>query len=257
MNTSNIGSGLRKYLDTSRTATYAFLSALPLLATYEILIAFVNRGTLREVRVGAEVWIKQLVAMVGGTGFPVLAILVVGVGIAVLFAERKRRPPIVPKYFLWMVGEGLAYAVLLAVLVGSVVGALFAFAPQGTLDQHSGLAQLALSLGAGLYEELVFRVILVGGLFWLFRRLLRKSTAEGTRVEQKTLAYIAAAVVGALAFSSVHYLGVLGDAFTLSSFTFRFLFGLALNAVFLLRGFGVAAWTHALYDVLVVVGVWG
>ena len=50
----------------------------------------------------------------------------------------------------------------------------------------------------------------------------------------------------------MHYIGTLGDAFTLSSFTFRFLFGLALNVVFLVRGFGVAAWTHALYDVMIV-----
>ncbi|HEX7069526.1 MAG TPA: CPBP family glutamic-type intramembrane protease, partial [Rhodothermales bacterium] len=59
-------------------------------------------------------------------------------------------------------------------------------------------------------------------------------------------------LIGAIIFSAVHYTGPLGDPFTLSSFTFRFLFGLALNVLFLWRGFGVAAWTHALYDVFVV-----
>ena len=67
MNQRLAGSAINKYLNASRTATYAFLSALPLLFAYELLIAFVNRGELREVRVGAEVWIKQLVAMIGGT----------------------------------------------------------------------------------------------------------------------------------------------------------------------------------------------
>ena len=67
-------------------------------------------------------------------------------------------------------------------------------------------------------------------------------------------AYIIAAVVGAVVFSAVHHIGAFGDPFTLPVFTFRFLFGLALNAVFLLRGFALAAWTHALYDVLVVTG---
>ncbi|RLB78811.1 MAG: CPBP family intramembrane metalloprotease, partial [Deltaproteobacteria bacterium] len=52
-------------------------------------------------------------------------------------------------------------------------------------------------------------------------------------------------------FSLVHYIGTYGDAFTLASFTFRFLFGLALNVLFIVRGFGIAAWTHALYDVMV------
>ena len=53
-----------------------------------------------------------------------------------------------------------------------------------------------------------------------------------------------------------HYIGVLGDAFTLSSFTFRFLMGLALNLLFMVRGFGIAAMTHSLYDVYVTVLQW-
>ncbi len=248
---------LRGYLDASKTATYAFLSALPLLIAYEVLIAFVNRGLLHQVRVGAEVWIKQFVAMIGGTGLPVLAILVVGIGTVILIAERKQRPEIVPKYFLWMMAEGLVYAVLLAFLVGSIVGALFAMAPQGAMEGQPLLTRLALSLGAGLYEELVFRVVLVGGLFWIFSRLMAGRKPAGAPADRRAGAYIAAAVIGALIFSGVHYTGSFGDTFTLSSFTFRFLFGLALNAVFLLRGFGIAAWAHALYDVLVVTGVWG
>ena len=106
---------------------------------------------------------------------------------------------------------------------------------------------LVLSIGAGLYEELVFRVLLVGGLYWGIQHL----------ASDKITAYLVAAVVGAMVFSAVHYIGALGDPFELSSFFFRFLFGLALNALFLVRGFGVAAWTHALYDILVVSQILG
>lgn len=74
---------------------------------------------------------------------------------------------------------------------------------------------------------------------------------------QVRYAYVLAAVVGALLFSGVHYIGALGDPFTVASFAFRFLFGLALNVIFLARGFGVAAWTHALYDVMIVTGLLG
>jgi hypothetical protein len=68
---------------------------------------------------------------------------------------------------------------------------------------------------------------------------------------------VLAAVVGAAVFSVVHYVGTFGDVFTPASFTFRFFFGLALNGLFLWRGFGVAAWTHALYDVMLVLGGFG
>jgi len=230
---------LRAYHDATRTATAGFLAALPLLVMYEAAILAVGGG----VRVGADVWTKTLLAVLGGTGWAALGVAVVLVGAAVAWAERHRRPPLRARYFGWLLGESLLYAVLLAFLVSGVVGVLFMAALP--LAQFAALplpTQLALSLGAGLYEELVFRVVLVGGLAWALRRVL----------DDRTRAYLLAAVAGALVFSWVHYVGPFGDPFTLASFAYRFLFGLALNAVFLVRGFAVAAWTHALYDVLVV-----
>jgi membrane protease YdiL (CAAX protease family) len=236
-----------EYLRLSRTATYGFLAALPLLVGYHVLILLATSGGT-PVRVGAEVWITQLLAWLGATGMLALGVAVLLVGIGVFVTERKKRIPLRRRYFGWMVAESVVYAIVLAALIGFVVGLLFAVAPElvpavQAVGRPDRFTMLALSLGAGIYEELVFRVILVGGLFLLLHR-----TTAWTRGR----AYVVAAVVGALLFSAVHYVGAFGDPFVLSSFTFRFLFGLALNAVFLIRGFGIAAWTHALYDVLVV-----
>ncbi len=240
----------RDYLRLSRTATYSFLTALPLLVGYHTLVLVASGGPA-GVRVGAEVWITRLLAAFGATGMLALGVAVLLVGIGVFVWERKKDIPIRREYLGWMIAEGAVYAVLLALTIGWVVGVLFASA-SATSAPDALAAQVgrpgrfllvALSLGAGIYEELVFRVLLVGGLFLALHRL----TAW-----ERGRAYVAAAVVGALVFSAVHYLGALGDTFALSSFTFRFLFGLALNAVFLVRGFGIAAWAHALYDILVV-----
>ena len=57
-----------------------------------------------------------------------------------------------------------------------------------------------------------------------------------------------AVVISALIFSAFHYIGPFGDLLDLQSFTFRMLSGLAFSGLFVLRGFGVTAWTHALYD---------
>jgi len=113
------------------------------------------------------------------------------------------------------------------------------------VQEMSTMRMIVLSIGAGLYEELIFRVVLVGGLFYFFQLVL----------EGKTGAYVLAAILGAMAFSAVHYMGSMGDSFELPSFVFRFLFGLALNFLYLTRGFAIAAWTHALYDVMVVTQV--
>ncbi len=230
------------YHNASRSATYGFLAALPLLVLYELLIVFANRSAVAQVRVSSEMWLKQLLLVVGDYGLTAFGIAVLLAGIAVFWYDRKKKVPFRPRYFLWMFLESTVYAVVIAVIVSglvyTVLPALAQAGPAGGVTM-----KLALSVGAGLYEELLFRVLLVGALFWVLRRLM------GDRI----LAYTIAAVAGAFLFSLVHYIGPLGDAFRLNSFLFRMLFGLALNVLYLTRGFGIAAWTHALYDVMVMV----
>ena len=59
------------------------------------------------------------------------------------------------------------------------------------------------------------------------------------------------AVVSSLLFAAAHYVGPLGDTFAVYSFTFRFLAGVFFAVLLLIRGFGIAAGTHAAYDLLV------
>jgi membrane protease YdiL (CAAX protease family) len=238
-----LSADLKRYHRVSRTGTYGFLSALPLILLYEVMIVMANQGRLGEIRVGAEVWLKQLLALIGGAGFLVMGVLVLVVGVGIVWYERRKNIPLKPRYFAWIIVESAIYGVVVAFIVSVMVGAIFFISPPNIMNESLWL-KLALSIGAGVYEELLFRVLLVGGLFLALKKLMRK----------KEHAYIIAALIGALIFSWVHYIGPLGDPFTLWSFTFRFLFGLALNVIFLLRGFGVAAWTHALYDVMVVTG---
>jgi hypothetical protein len=114
----------------------------------------------------------------------------------------------------------------------------------GPLDTLPVADRLMLSLGAGLYEELLFRVLLVPVLAWAARATLGTSAAVAS----------ALAVLGsALIFSAFHYIGPSGDPFTLASFAFRAIAGVWFSAVFVWRGFGIAAWTHALYDIGVLV----
>jgi hypothetical protein len=135
-----------------------------------------------------------------------------------------------------------------AALFGFVVGWLTTLLLEGprhlaigrdaapALDLHT---QLVVSLGAGIYEELLFRVVLVGAVMWVGRRLLRARTGVAAAI---------AVVVSALIFSSFHYVGALGDTFTVASFTFRAVAGVAFSVLYVTRGFGITAWTHALYD---------
>jgi membrane protease YdiL (CAAX protease family) len=141
-----------------------------------------------------------------------------------------------------MLLEAVLYAILLAVLISTFLANTFQLIPPTAVEELPVLQQIALSLGAGLYEELFFRVFLIFVLFRIFKFIFSK----------KLQSYAAAVLVGALIFSLAHYTGSLGDPFTLGSFLFRFLFGVALNVIYVTRGFGVTAWTHAFYDIMVV-----
>lgn len=134
--------------------------------------------------------------------------------------------------------EGACFAMLL----------LFAFGWLHThvaLALHSekrALANFALYCGAGIYEELVFRGFLLGLLLLAFHRLLPGSRKTAT---------VLATLVGALIFSAFHYVGSTADIFSLGGFAQRLLGGLYFSVLFITRGFGLAAASHAIYDIIV------
>lgn len=236
---------LNDYLGKSRAPRYSILFALPLLLLYEGLSALLSGSAVEGVRNGADVLLKSLFLVLGGRdGLVVFGVVLLLVGAALVWSDRRRAgEPMEPRVFGFMLGESALYATLFGFVVGwlttmvlngprglSIGGGL------GTLDLQT---QLVVSLGAGIYEELVFRVLLVGALLWGMRVVL------GTG---RTLSTIGAVVVSALLFSAFHYVGALGDTFTVPSFTFRAIAGVAFSLLYVTRGFGIAAWTHALYD---------
>jgi membrane protease YdiL (CAAX protease family) len=150
-----------------------------------------------------------------------------------------------PSVFGGMLLESAVLALLVGLVVGRATNSLLQMLSLGQGASLDLSTQLMISLGAGIYEELLFRVVLVGALVWGGTRLF--GWAPRT-------AGIVAALVGAFLFSAFHYVGAYGDPLELPSFLFRFLAGLVFSGLYLTRGFGIAAWTHALYDVFVTLG---
>ena len=239
---------LRQYHSTTRTATWGFLAALPLMALYEWGLMAANRGSEEVIRISADVWMRALIPSFGVSHAHVLLGLVIAIGVVIVILERKKKRVLRIRYAVWMLAECVLYAVFLTFLVSRATAWMVAMAPAGQeLEQLDLATQVVLSFGAGIYEELFFRVLLVGGLFMVLQLAVPK--------KRRWIAYALSALIAAPIFSAIHYVGDFAYPWELSSFVYRALFGLALNVVFLTRGFGVAAWTHALYDVMVVTGV--
>lgn len=242
------------YWSETRAPRHSILFALPLLLLYEVMAAALA-GPEAGVRNGADVLLQALVAgAVGRSGMLYVTAAVIVLCIAWVIRDARRHGGIRFRWFPLMLAESAMLAVVFALVVSvatsqvlSGFGVAFMTVDAGAAvapQEMSAATAIMLSLGAGLYEELVFRVLLVTGLAAGTRALLGASQAT---------AGVTAVVVSAIIFSAFHYVGAYGDTFSVPSFTFRAIAGLAFSALYVLRGFGLTAWTHALYDVGVMV----
>jgi hypothetical protein len=244
-----------RYWHDSRAPRYSLIFVFPLLVLYEGLALSLSHGELSGVRNGADVLLKSVFLLLGGRyGVAVFGIVLVSGGAALVWRDYRRSRDIRGTYFAGMAAESVVYALLFGVVVGTLTALLLPGVPLGAgvgslvAGRWAGWSlptQFMISLGACIYEELLFRVLLISGLVSLARVGLGWGALRSN---------IFAVFLGALIFSIFHYIGPYGEPLALGSFTFRAVAGLLLSGLYVLRGFGITAWTHALYDVLLAVG---
>lgn len=213
---------------------------LPIFLGYHLGVAFL------PLRNAADLLTHQLVALANHSLLMYAGLtLAIGVAFTAVLLILGREYSLDARRFLLVAGEGLLYAVAMRLTAAYVVGSLHLDAGAGAAERAVTLTPLSavvMSLGAGFYEELVFRA----GLFGLGRRLVAPLFQARPLVTALVWACVAAAV-----FSGWHYVGELGDPFELRSFVFRWVCGLVFTVIFVFRGFAPAVWTHALYDIWV------
>jgi hypothetical protein len=244
---TTLGTGLTRpgsYWEVSRAPRYSLLFALPLLLLYQILATLEPVGSQGSLRNGADVILESLFIALAGRHGPLLfmiCLIVCGLWL-VLRDIRRRGGRLRGTVFVLMLVESTALALGFGIAVAGLTSqfvrppAMIGLAQVDTLDWWS---RLMLSVGAGIYEELLFRVVLVAALAWIGHAVLGWRPA---------IAGLWATLLGAMLFSAAHYVGPYGDRLTLYSFVFRMIAGVFFSALYLLRGFGITAWTHALYD---------
>lgn len=155
-----------------------------------------------------------------------------------------------PRAFLPVVVESSVYALVMGTLIMFVMNQFARLVPGLSvpalsvpglaISTHGPLDILVISAGAGFHEEFLFRLGLMGGLSWLM-----------TGVTGPRRAWMVALVLSSLLFSLAHHIGPAGEAFSFAAFVYRALAGAFFALLYQLRGFAVAVWTHAIYDVYV------
>ncbi len=241
------------YLKESQRPIAALLFILPILLVYEAGVQIMAAGRSQVVVNTADAILKRALEALGIYG-PVLSALCIVVTLLLLQGLRQASWRVHGVTFLGMVLESVILSLPLFALDRAVQYALGGGAQGALAAGQAGLglvSALVLSLGAGVYEEFLFRLVLLGGLL----AVLGRKDEEG---ERPAWVQPACVLVSALLFAGFHHLPPLGDEWRLGLFAFRTVAGVYFAWVYLARGLGLAVGCHACYDVLVVgLRVWG
>jgi membrane protease YdiL (CAAX protease family) len=273
------------YLERTSRPIYAIVFLLPFIVLYEVGTFLINTDVLNQsqVRVVAFVWLQHLLEYFGSSKFawmaPPLVVVIILVGLQVTSGKRWQFSV---GDFLPMAIECILLAVPLIVLslflnrparpqgdIGQFADSatriqieatasyslgggnsllLAATGPaRGTAKNKSLLADVITGIGAGIYEELIFRLILICLLMLFFQDVLRLTRKSSL---------ILSVLISAALFSAHHHVvfveGQFGRtaAFDWTEFWFRTIAGVYFAILFAIRGFAITAGTHAFYDII-------
>ena len=228
------------YWTITNTPLYSFIFTLPLLLVYEIGLFAIASNDLPLLRNGADVLMRQFLEMFGVAGsYGFGGTFLVGFMIAFLRQKKElEASQIKGEYLLTMFFESLGWAFLLIILMVRAPEYLML-----TKDERL-LQQVVLAVGAGIYEEFVFRVILITGFAYILG-LIFKWGSLGKNIGSVFFA--------AILFSVFHFACPYGEDPSFYLFFIRSIAGIFLGVIYILRGFGIAAYTHTIYDLFVLV----
>lgn len=251
------------YWDRTSRPIYALVYLLGFIILYEIGTLMMHPEALTQslaqpqTRVVSFIWVQNLLEYLGFTARMtwVAAPLVLMLILLALQFTSKSRWKVYVADFLPMTVECILLSVpliVLSLLLNRSAPAVPANAArlaflQGLERSQELWMQIITGIGAGIYEELVFRLILIGLLMILFQDVFGL---------EKTASITASVLISAVLFSIHHHIFFIngqfgaGEEFQLSKFIFRMLAGIYFAVLYAFRGFGITAGTHACYDIL-------
>jgi hypothetical protein len=226
------------YLEESRYPAFSLIFILPILATYEIGVKIINADSTQHTVNAADAILKHAFQALGFYGALFSALTIV---LTLVICHMHKKLPWRIRFttIFFMFIESILVALPLFALDKGVNYVLLA-APAGDITVAE---TLILSLGAGVYEEFLFRFILLGLLLLIARKVFKS---------KGNIAQVLCALISAIIFAVFHHLGPLGDDFTLRLFAFRAIAGIYFSWIYLSRGIGIAIGCHTAYDLMVI-----
>lgn len=232
------------YAEFSSKLWVSLMFIVPIMGLYEVCIAVSEPAQNNAVNSA----LKLPLSLLGKPGIQVFNILLIAIFFWVGCRHEEDGAEVSGRLFLFMAVESAAWGVLLSTATLLPLKTLWPNSLAAPIRSREFVG-ITLSVGAGMYEEILFRHLLAGNLcHYLVQNRGWKGLLE-------TLAVVISLVLSSAVFSAMHYVGPAGDAFALTSFLFRFGAGMALGIIYFSRGLGIAVYAHATYDVMLVMGL--
>jgi len=226
----------KRYAPEARRPIYSLIFLFPLVATYEFGAILIYSHAWAPRQLVAQSIIQKLLGWFGARGVWLPAVLLLGTLLIWHLLKKdswRIHGWVLPLMALESVALTAPLFVLAQVMSFQCLGATCP-------DIRHGLV---LAIGAGVYEELVFRLYLLGGLLYLFEKALRTP---------RRVAATSAILIASVLFAACHFAPIGGEALTWRQFLLFFLSGIYLGLIFLSRGIGIAAGCHGAFNLTLI-----
>ena len=228
------------YWKVTKNIYYSLLFIFPMLFLYEMMCWIQFAGKSAEIRNGADVFLRQLIMGFGKHSESIYGLLLIIVFFGIMFFNRNvvKKERLKFTFLLFMFAESLLWSLGFLILMSISERITLSILERNIIPE-----QFYLAIGAGIWEELLFRVGAIGLCLILLTKIIKYSG-----IFSALIAILFAAVL----FSLFHYIGPFGDIFTYKSFYIRTWAGIFLGSLYLFRGLGITVYTHIFYDMAII-----
>jgi hypothetical protein len=207
-----------------------------LLLGYEAAMVYEASQGAIPLRSGLDAWLGSYCQQMGWTLEYLPSIFLALICLSWAVIKWDRSPPESLTTLVGMFLESMLFALALWGLGMFVTAQLHHL---GIPVETRSMKAIAL-MGSGIFEEVLFRLVGFGLIFWLLKLVAQERTAM-----------ILAVLLSSLAFAGAHHLGPFGEGWQWKVFAFRSLAGGCFSVLFYYRGLGIAVGTHSAYNLFI------
>mgnify|MGYP001488596426 CR=1 FL=1 len=229
------------YLKYTNNLLTSSLFIFPFLIIYEFLAFFKFKNSTYQIRNTADIILRDIVGIFSSNVmlFYSFLLLIIFLFFLIFKYEDIKKYKFNLPYISIMYIEGIIFGIILVFLLNGIDIFNFNITIVPSYD-YSLLFYFC--IGAAIWEEILFRLILINLFFLIFKKLSINNNC----------AFIVSITFSSVLFSLFHYIGTLGDTFSMYSFIYRFVGGLYLSILYYYRGIGISMMSHFIYDFLLI-----